>query len=528
MPSTPPRSVTKRASVASLALLVPLAATGCSVADAGPVRTEGAKGGAAANPAKARPGADKAGDRLFPGLGNGGYDARSYDVHFDYRSGTHRMPARVVMNARATQDLSRFSLDSAAKDIKKVTVNGHPARFQKKDKKEKLYVTPAKPVSNGSTFNVRIDYTADRSHDPVSPAYKLPPGTKWPVKSWINTKDGFALMGQPDRAHLFYPSNDVPGDKARVTFDVTVPRGTKAVANGDLIRHRQLTGSRDQFTYASRSEIPTHVSQLAVGRFRAVDQKGPHGLPIRSWVPEKQYAKTVANAKRTAGHVAWLEKKLDQPYPFSRYGVLGVDSDYDGVALETATLSSYSAHALTVDPKKLTPIMVHELTHQWFGDAVSVGRWDDMWISEGHATYYQMLYSSSHGGQKLDAAMKKQYEADADQRASGGPPAKLKRAASLLFNTDMPGALMLYGLHHKVGDETFQQIESTFYRTYKGRSAGTQDYIDIANRVSGKDLTPYFKSWLYGKTTPPMPGHPDWKSGKAGKPGKQEGVGTAG
>ncbi|MEU6113991.1 M1 family metallopeptidase [Streptomyces sp. NPDC047117] len=490
-------SVKKRASVVALALLVPLTATGCYPAGAGA--------------ADARPGADHGNERLLPGLGNGGYDAHSYDVHFDYRAGTTRMRADSVMDAIATQNLSRFSLDSAVKDIEKVTVNDRPARFRTDAKREKLHVVPERPVGDGNAFRVRIRYTADRAKDPVSPAYHLPKGIEWPVKSWINTKDGFAFMGQPDRAHLFFPSNDVPSDKARITFGVTVPRGTKAVANGDLVRHRRLAGSRDEYTYTTRDEIPTHVTQLAVGKFRAVDQRGPHGLPVRSWVPADQYDKTVSNARRTAGQISWLEKALGLRYPFDRYGVLGVDSDYNGVALETATLSTFSAHALTVEPSKLTPIMVHELAHQWFGDAVSVRSWDDMWLSEGHATYYQMLYAASHGGDALDAAMKKEYAGDAEQRSTGGPPARLKKATSLLFNTDAPGALMLYGLRNKVGESTFRKIETTFFRTYQGRSATTQDYIDIANRVSGQDLTPYVKSWLHGKTTPPMPTHPNWK-----------------
>lgn len=500
----------KKASVVTLALLVPLTATGCSVADAGPVHTADASAGA-------RPGADHGHERLFPDLGNGGYDARSYNVHFDYRSGTSRMRANAVMNARATQDLSRFSLDSAAQDVEEITVNGRPARFHTDAKHEKLYVTPTKPVRNGSAFRVDVRYTADRSKNPVSPAYHLPEGTKWPVKSWVNTKDGFAFSGQPDRAHLFFPSNDVPADKARVTFDVTVPHGTKAVANGDLVRKRQRADSRDEFTYATRDEIPTDVTQVSVGRFRPVDQRGPHGLRVRNWVPSGQYDKTAPNARRTAGQISWLEKKLGLRYPYDRYGVLGVDSDYNGMALETATLSTFSARSLAVSPKKLTPIMVHELTHQWFGDAVSVRTWDDMWLSEGHATYYERLHAASHGGDSLEAAMHKAYTADAEHRASGGPAGRLKKATSLLFDTDMPGALMLYGLHHKVGDATFRKIESTFFRTYQGRSASTRDYIDVANRVSGRNLTPYIKSWLYGKTTPAMPGHPDWKPGKAGQ-----------
>jgi hypothetical protein len=63
-------------------------------------------------------------DRLFPGLGNGGYDALSYDVSLDYRTGTTKMPASVTMRARATQSLSRFSLDSAGQQISSVTVDG--------------------------------------------------------------------------------------------------------------------------------------------------------------------------------------------------------------------------------------------------------------------------------------------------------------------------------------------------------------------------------------------------------------------
>lgn len=508
---TPAAAMTpkKKASALTLALLVPLAATGCSVADAGTVHTAGA-------PADARPGATHGHERLFPDLGNGGYDAQRYDVHFDYHSGSSRMPADAVMHARATQDLSRFSLDSAAQDVKKITVNGGPARFRTDAEKEKLHVTPEKPIRKGSAFRVDVHYTADRSKDPVSPAYHLPKGTKWPVKSWVNTKDGFAFMGQPDRAHLFFPSNDVPSDKARVTFDVTVPRGKKAVANGNLVRHRRLAHSRDQFTYASRHRIPTDITQVSVGRYRPVDQQGPHGLPVRSWVPSAQYEETAANARRTAGQVAWLERKLGLRYPFERYGVLGVDNDYNGVALETATLSTFSSRALTMPPKKVTPVMVHELAHQWFGDAVSVRSWDDMWVSEGHATYYQMLYAASHGGGGVDSAMHKEYKRDAEQRASGGPAGRMKKAASLLFDSDAPGALMLYGLHHKVGDAAFKKIESTFFRTYQGRSASTQDYVDVANRVSGRDLAPYIKSWIYGKTTPPMPGHPDWKPGKTG------------
>ena len=82
----------------------------------------------------------------------------------------------------------------------------------------------------------------------------------------------------------------------------------------------------------------------------------------------------------------------------------------------------------------------------------------------------------------------------------------------MLFDTDNPGVLMPDGLRQLVGEESFRDIERTFLPSFTGRSATTQDHIDVADRVSGRDLTGHVRAWAYGDTTPPMPGHPDWVS----------------
>lgn len=90
-----------------------------------------------------------------------------------------------------------------------------------------------------------------------------------------------------------------------------------------------------------------------------------------------------------------------------------------------------------------------------------------------------------------------------------GPPAHMRNAGATLVGSDAVGALTLFALHELVGDQTFQRIERTFYTQFHGRSAHTSDYIAVANRVSGRDLTSFLTTRLYGTTTPPMPGHPD-------------------
>ncbi|GAA3434352.1 M1 family metallopeptidase [Kutzneria kofuensis] len=460
----------------------------------------GATGTAVAAPPTA--GAGNLGDRLFPDLGNGGYDAQSYDVSYDYQPGVTTMKSSVVMRARATQALSAFSLDSLVARIGSVTVDGRPAAFRTEG--EKLVVTPASAIRDHSTFDVRIDYTSDRNLDPPSPALHLPSGVDWPFKAWVNTPDGFAFMGQPDRAHLFFPSNDHPSDKARFTFRVTTPSDLTAVSNGSLVS-RVVNGDHTTYVWRTAQEIPTDITQVAVGKFREIDQTGPHGLPVRSFMTTAQ-AGGDDLVRQTPAQLDWLEKTLGLPFPFERYGVLGVNSAYDGVALETASMSTYGAAGFLQPAARVAPIMVHEMAHQYFGDAVSVRSWDDMWLSEGHATYYQMLYA---GG--IDDAMKGMYAEDGHLRGDWGPPAHMRNAGATLLGSDGTGALSLYALRQLVGDQTFQRIERTFFTQFHGRSARTQDYIDVANRVSGRDLTSFLTSWLYGATTPPMPGHPDWK-----------------
>ena len=72
------------------------------------------------------------------------------------------------------------------------------------------------------------------------------------------------------------------------------------------------------------------------------------------------------------------------------------------------------------------------------------------------------------------------------------------------------GALVLFALHEEVGDATFQAIERAWVQRYKGQPASTEDFIAFASEIAGRDLGPFLRPWLYGTTTPPMPGHPRW------------------
>ncbi|MFJ6570200.1 M1 family metallopeptidase [Streptomyces sp. NPDC091292] len=445
------------------------------------------------------PGAAGLGDPLFPLDGNGGYKVTRHVLDFDWKAPGTAFPATATIKARATQSLSSFHLDFAGNTLRKVLVNGATARTERDG--DELVVTPAKPLPEGSRFTVEVAYTADptqiRHRDDAIEDY-----------GWIPTPDGTVLYPQPNGAKMIFPANDHPSQRAPITFRITTPPGLSAAANGKLVDRAEQPDGRIRWTYDTEQPVAAQLAQLAIGKFTFVDSVGPRGLPIRDVVPDALVEPTAAYRELTAGHIAWLEQRLG-PYPFKRYGVLVGDTDL-GVALETQTLSLVPKADLLGTRVDAERNLVHELTHQWLGDDLAIRTWSDLWLSEGHARFYERLYSQEHGGDSFEAAMRTAYENHDLWRRDFGAPAE-PTEPNLFKRMRYDGsALVFYALREQVGDAAFRKIEKAWATEYRGRTVGTADYIALASRIAGQDLEGFLRPWLYGAKTPPMPGHPDW------------------
>ncbi|MEU1165706.1 M1 family metallopeptidase [Streptomyces sp. NPDC005921] len=451
------------------------------------------------------PGPETLGDPVYPALGNDGYRVLSYDLDLAYDATTRLVDATATLRVRTTQDLSRFSLDALGLDISDVRVDGRDAAHEQAD--EKLRITPARPLCEGDTVTVCVTYTAD-------------PRRTLPYTAWVPTADGFAICPQPNAAHTVFPCNDHPSDKADFTFRVTVPNGVRGVANGLLTRTENLPGDRTAYSYRSRSPIATELVQITVGDYVVQDRQGPHGLPLRDVVPAPGRAALEPALALTPGQVAWLEDRLGTAFPFETYGLLPCNSDdpeaFDFTGLETQTLTLYKPNFLLQAEPKIGSHMMHELVHSYFGNLVSPATWADLWLNEGHADFYGLLYRyergwpDSLGLTTLEARMKDTYARGDQWRFESGPVAA-PNAVNLFDNQRyLGGVLVLYALRELVGEDAFHAVERTFLNRFRRRSASTADYIAVASEVTGQDLTGFLRDWLYGTTTPRMPGHPDW------------------
>jgi aminopeptidase N len=468
---------------------------------------------APARAAAPSPGAAGLGDRLDPGLGNGGYDVLHYNLDLRYATSApaQSIDGTVTIVARATQSLSRFDLDFGGQSVGGVSVDGAPAQWRRDG--EELVITPRRWLHRGAFFLVRVTHfvstPTEVGDDPASTAFFV-------------HADGSATAGQPFYEHDVYPSNDHPRDKATFTFRFDVPAGTTAVANGIPLGHRTHDG-RTTWLYVERHPMATELTQLAVGNLEFSSPGRRPGILLRDVTPPSITAAMRPHLALEPAQLDWLQARVGR-YPFDAFGTLIIRADL-GFALETQTLALFDTSWFDLPQGVWDPTMVHELSHMWFGDSVSPYAWSDLWLNEGHASWYEFLYAAEKGFLEddtvdypdpagyanLDDLMRAVY-AHGDQWRHDDGPVALPTSPDTMFslNAYHGGALVLYALRQRVGDATFQRIERTWVARYRDRSAGTGDFIALASQVAHRDLTGFLRAWLYGRRTPPMPGHPGW------------------
>jgi aminopeptidase N len=471
---------------------------------------------AAAGDAEPTPGSAGIGDRLFSTLGNGGYDVQSYDLKFVHPAKDPAQPVTgsVTITARATQALSRFNLDFGGDAAGTAAVDGRAASMTVRG--EELEVTPRRAIAKGATFVVTVKgFTAT----PVRPAPD-PDGDDRNQGGFGYTDDGTFLNGEPDKIHDLFPGSDHPADKASYRFAVDVPQGWTAATSGVPVGRPTTSKGRTLWRYAQREPMAMYAMQYAAGSYQVVDRGTVDGVRVRDVVPRRLARELEPQLATVTDQLDWMRDQVGA-YPFPRYGSLVVEDDLR-FALETQTLSLYSTYFFDEETPAYDryPIMLHELSHQWFGDDVSPKTWSDLWLSEGHATFYQQSFSAERGYLQelgwtdLEAYWRAVYELSDQIRAASGPVARPDSSAQdVLFglNTYYGGALALYALQQEIGEQRFEQLERQWVARGSGESKTTDDYIALASTVAGRDLEPFLEAWLYSTRTPAMPGHPDWK-----------------
>jgi aminopeptidase N len=353
------------------------------------------------------------GDPYFPLLGNSGYDVQHYtlDLTLDV---AHRSiaAARTTNEAVASRDRCAVNHDISGLAIDAVAVDGRPAGFTQVD--GELTIAPARPLVAGAPFVTEIAYHGAplgqeaptvggllleilRSLTGLGAEQKGGASIGGRVDAgWWTGREEIFVAGEPSGAETWFPVNGHPADKATYTLRLTVPKPYAVVANGTLT-DRIETDTATTTVWQSLQPMASYLVTLHAGRLVQEEWQGPHGLPIKTSLAASVSPRQRVMFARLPEMIAYFESVFG-PYPFASAGgtIVGAPILF---ALETQTLPTFGAlplpdnMPLTSDEmKSLEAIVAHELAHQWFGDAVSLLRWQDIWLNEGFAAYAQLLW----------------------------------------------------------------------------------------------------------------------------------------
>ncbi len=475
----------KQSAHRSLVLLIVLLLTGCFPAKPAATSTPIPSPMPAA--VKGAPGI---GDPYYPTLGNGGYDVQNYTISMDVDPAANTVTASTTITANATEFLSSFNLDFHGLTIDSVTVNDVDAKYSRNG--DELTITPAAPLQENKSFTAVVQYH----------------GTPETITSgglsgmgWNHAESGaINVWGEPDAASTWFPSNNHPRDKATYRFEVTVPDPWVVAATGTLQETKPNEG-KTTYIWEMNKPMATYLASIDIDQYKLSTQKGPAGINIRNYFPKDLPLSYRGQFMAIPDMIDFFDKFFG-PYPFSEYGVVVAAKD----GLCTNSPVSLEAQTLTVhcptDFMTSAVVIAHELAHQWFGDSVSLENWQDIWLKEGFATYASWLWLS-----KNDPATLKQIATDNATHFSDTPYSVAEPSPANLYTDESytGGALVLYALQQEVGDETFFKILQTYAKKYQYGNASTENFIAVAEEVSGKDLSSFFETWLFSKQLPQLP-----------------------
>ncbi|MFF4489209.1 M1 family metallopeptidase [Streptomyces sp. NPDC001544] len=434
------------------------------------------------------PGGSGIGDSYFPQLGNGGFDARHYDLTVAYDPDTARLDGRTTLTARATQALSSFDLDLQKLEVTKVEVNGRRAKFTRDG--DELRITPGSPLRKGRTFTATVTYGG--VPEPLGGPIVF--GSNY---GWMKTADGVFVACEPNAASTWFPSSDHPSDKATYDIRIKAPKGLTGVSNGRLVRTYDKGGSTYTHWRESRP-MATYLATATIGKFDVRTGRTPSGIPIYVAIdPVLKNSNSVDVYGVTAAATDYWSQ-IFGPYPFEETGAIVDDMPEAGFSLEVQSKPAYSA-------VRNESTIVHELAHQWFGDSVSVAQWKDIWLNEGFATYAQWLWAEHQGTRSAHDSFRAGYDSrPADSAFWQIKVADPQRDTMFSSAVYQRGAMTLQALRERIGDTAFFKLLPAWTKLHRYGNADTADFIRLAEKISGQRLDDLFRTWLFTTGKPAL------------------------
>lgn len=310
----------------------------------------------------------------------------------------------------------------------------------------------------------------------------------------------------PDRARQWLPMIDHPYDKATGELIVTAPAGFQVVSNGTLVEETDLAQGLRRTHWRQDVPIASWLYALGVARFDVHHAGNVQDVPLQTWVFPQDRLQGRSVFEETSRRAIDFFSDRVGPYPYAK--LANVQAAGINGGMENATVIFYGEKGVA---SGRAPV-VHEIAHQWFGNSVTERDWDEVWLSEGFATYFAHLFAEHFEGRDAFVQGLAQNRATVVELEAKLPDtpvihrnlADMERVLNQLVY--QKGGWILHMLRAEVGTDVFWAGIREYYRRYRDGNATTNDFRLVMEQASGRPLTWFFSQWLTRSGVPRLEG----------------------
>lgn len=436
------------------------------------------------------------------------YDVKYYQLSLEVSNTTTQLGGAAEVVVEATRGLDTLVLELQDQlDVTKVLYTdsidratyppGNELNFEHFS--DAIYIKLDRARLPGEQFRLKIEYEGDAGRDR---------GFFAGITTKHESNYGFDVtytLSEPLNARDWFPVKQVLEDKIdSVTFILKCDQGLLAGSNGLLVQEEE-SGSDHLLTWKTHYPMAYYLISFAVADYRdysfyALLSNEVDSVLVQNFIYDSDVVLSDwKNQIDETGALITLYSKLLLDYPFAeeKYGHSMAPL---GGGMEHQTMTTIHNFSFS--------LVAHELAHMWFGDLVTCGNWQDIWINEGFASYMEYIaYENLRGQEAADDWMEDAISiALGEKEGSVYVPKEGIEDEYRLFNYGLSykkGAILLHMIRFILdNDDLFFEVLRTYLTRFQQGSATGADFQDILEEVSEMDFSCFFQQWYYGEGYP--------------------------
>lgn len=420
-------------------------------------------------------------------------DVLHYKFNITLNDTTNNIQGETEIKINYLSETSNFDIDFISDElglkVNQVILEGKSLKFNHRN--DKIEISLTEPIKKNETKIFVIKYEGIPQDGLI-------------ISENIYKKRTIFADNWPDRARYWIPVIDHPSDKATCEFLVYAPEKYKIIANGLLKEETIYKENIKKTNWIQNEPIPTKVMVFGAAEFILSDKINYKHITNQNWIYKDNAPENLNDFNQTIEIIKFYEQLFGE-FPYQKLDNVQSTTKYGG--MENASCIFYNERTVT-GKGMIDALIAHETVHQWFGNSISEYNWEDIWLSEGFATYFTLVYREKYQGKVKFINGLKSDRNRIIQFANKNPElsivdTNLTDSKYLLStNSYQKGSWILHMLRSDFGDSLFYKTISDYYKKHKNSTATTKDYFKIVKILTGKDYDKFMYDWLYSPGLP--------------------------